>query len=509
MNDTDILRTLRAVALTALAAITIGSVPVLADDEEHDEDIHITVWEDGIEVFAEYPPLVANGRAQIVAYVTLLDGYRAAHQGRLKATLRARDGSARAASVSNPAGKGIYVLGVTPAQAGEHTLDLVLELPQRSHHARLPLIVHEHQAAAVQEHEHEHSDDIVFTKSQQSLIPFAAEAARREPIAERFTTPAAVEAAAGRRAEVNIPAQGVLHGAGDRPWPQAGQRVRRGEPLAMLQTLAGIDDVAALASAAEIARERLNVAESQLARIAQLAAEGVVAERRLIEARAEKAGARAEWRAASARLSAVRGDAGGDSLTLAAPLDGVIIESALAPGQAVEAGARLASVIDARTVVIRVDLLAADAEVIADVQDLRLRRPGGREWLTPQTQAIHRAAALDASGVLTLRYEVDNDGGWLPGLPLIASLPVSAATPRITVPESAVIDDDGIAVVIVQHGGESFERRAVRIGPRAAGRVAIAEGLDGDERIVSTGAYAVMLAGRGPAGDAGHHGHSH
>lgn len=498
-----------AMALATALIASTGAGLALADEEAHDEETHVTVWEDGLEVFAEHPPLVVNGRAQVVVYVTLLDGYRTAHGGRLKATLRAEDGSARDAKVSDPAGTGIYLLGLTPAQAGEHMLELELELPQRSHRARLPLTVYASEAAFEQEHEHEHSEDIPFTKAQQNLIPFATDAARLEPMAERLTAPAAIEAAAGRRAEVNVPTRGVLHGAGDRPWPQAGQRVRRGEPLAVLQALAGIDDFTGLASDAEAARERLSVAESQLARVHQLAEEGVVAERRLVEARAEEATARAAWNAANARLAAARGKEGGEPFTLAAPFDGLIVESALAPGQAVEAGARLASVMDDRTVVIRVDLLAADAEALADARELRLRRPGGREWMAPQARLTHRAAALDASGVLALRYEIANDGSWLPGLPLIASLPVGATSPQVTVPETAVIDDDGVAVVMVQLGGESFERRSVRTGARAAGRIAISAGLDDGERIVTAGAYAVMLAGRGPAGDTGHHGHSH
>lgn len=500
MNRTMIPQ-LGALALAVVLTCAYGPGTSLADEAQ------VTVWEDGLEVFAEHPPLVAGSRAQIVTYITLLDGYRTRHQGRLSATLRAPDGSAREASVSGAPGKGLYLLGLTPAQPGEHVLELRLELPGQAHRAEVPLSVYADAGGA--EHEHEHEEDILFTKAQQALIPFAIEAARLEEIAERLTAPASVEAAAGRRAEVSAPARGLLRSAGDRPWPQAGQRVRRGEPLAMLLPLAGIDDVAGLASEAEAARERLKLAEAQLARVRQLAEEGVVAERRLAEAQAEETAARGAWRAASARLAAARGGGDGDVIALAAPLDGLIVESALAPGQVVEAGARLATVIDDRRVVIRVELLAADAEALADAQALRLRRPGGPEWLQPPARLVHRAAALEAGGVLALRYEMDNDGAWPPGLPLIASLPVGRPSPQVTVPEAAVIDDDGVAVVMVQHGGEAFERRPIRPGLRAAGRVAVLDGLDEGERVVTAGAYAVMLAGRGPAGGDGHHGHSH
>ena len=46
---------------------------------------------------------------------------------------------------------------------------------------------------------------------------------------------------------------------------------------------------------------------------------------------------------------------------------------------------------------------------------------------------------------------------------------ISAATDAVTVPESALVDDAGQAVVFVQVGGESFERRPVRLGNRRRG----------------------------------------
>jgi multidrug efflux pump subunit AcrA (membrane-fusion protein) len=108
-------------------------------------------------------------------------------------------------------------------------------------------------------------------------------------------------------------------------------------------------------------------------------------------------------------------------------------------------------------------------------------------------------------------YEIDNttdpSSHLSLGLPLIASLATRTPQILLTVPESAVLDDDGMAVVIVQQGGESFERRLVRLGTRATGRVAVLDGLEEGERVIVEGAYAVLLAGR-ETGEIGH-GHAH
>lgn len=502
--------TCKRLALAA-AFILLGGVAQADDDHEHDhehdEEQHVTVWEDGIEVFASHLPLIAGERAQLTAYLTLLDGYRVVEDGALSAQLRGEDGSARPVNVEGPLGRGIFLLGVTPAQAGEQVLELTLERAPRTHRAALALTVY----ASENEVPHDHGDeDIAFTKAQQWMIPFATSAVTEEAIAPRITAPALVEAMPGQRADVVAPTRGTLQLAGERAWPHPGQRVRRGEALAALLPLSGVDDMARLASETDAARQRMTVADTALERIRQLVTEGIAAERRLIEAEAEAATARSAWQALRGRLDALQGQSGAALLLLRAPFDGVVMESALAPGQIIDAGARIATVIDDRRMGIRVQLLAADLATLNDPQDLRLRRPGSRQWEQPASlRLVYRSAALDESGVFSLLYETHNDGSWVPGLPLIASLAVEQPQQLPTVPAEAVIDDDGVSVVIVQHGGEDFERRQVRIGTRAAGRIAVLDGLSADERVVTRGAYAVMLAGRGPMEADAHHGHSH
>ncbi len=75
------------------------------------------------------------------------------------------------------------------------------------------------------------------------------------------------------------------------------------------------------------------------------------------------------------------------------------------------------------------------------------------------------------------------------------------------VPESAIVDDAGQPTVFVQTGGESFERRAVRLGSRTGGWVHVLEGVEPGEHVVSRGAYLVRLAAMSTQIPA--HGHVH
>lgn len=496
-------RIVRMLALMAALMLPAVSAHAHGDHDDHDDERRVTVWQDGIEVYIPHPPLLAGEPAQLTVFITALEGYRPIDSGTLSASLRIDERSAIDASVDGPLGNGIFLLGLSPAPAGEHRLLLTLQGTERTHRAEVPL---QFVTSASDVHPEDH-EEIIFTKARQRLIPFATEEVVEEAIAPRITVPAVVEAMPGQRLEMSAAARGMLQAADGRDWPMPGQRVRRGEVLAKLVPLAGADDMARLASDAEAARARVAIADAALERTRRLVDEGVLAGRQLLEAEAEATTARSAMENLEAQLAALRGRAGSGAIALRAPFDGVVTESAFAPGQIVEPGARIVTVIDDHRVGIRVQLLASDLAAVSDPQDLRLRRPGSRNWEQPAQRLAQRGTAPSENGIFSLLYEIPNDGSWIPGMPLIASLAVDEPLTLPVVPETAVLDDDGVAVVLVQHGGEEFERRPVRTGLRSAGRIAVLEGLDAGERVVSRGAYAVLLAGREPA--TAEHSHSH
>ena len=84
-----------------------------------------------------------------------------------------------------------------------------------------------------------------------------------------------------------------------------------------------------------------------------------------------------------------------------------------------------------------------------------------------------------------------------------------ADEPKLTaaVPVSSVLDDSGTNVVFVQSGGESFERRPVKLGIRDGEHVEVTSGIKPGEWVVATGAYSVKLASMST--ESVGHGHAH
>jgi cobalt-zinc-cadmium efflux system membrane fusion protein len=112
------------------------------------------------------------------------------------------------------------------------------------------------------------------------------------------------------------------------------------------------------------------------------------------------------------------------------------------------------------------------------------------------------------SRTLPITFAFGNGALGLPvGQTVFLHLLMDTTAPNPVVPASALVDDAGRPIVFVQREGETFERRAVTLGPRSGDIVQITEGLKAGDRVVTKGAYLVRLASLSTSVPA--HGHVH
>jgi multidrug efflux pump subunit AcrA (membrane-fusion protein) len=79
---------------------------------------------------------------------------------------------------------------------------------------------------------------------------------------------------------------------------------------------------------------------------------------------------------------------------------------------------------------------------------------------------------------------------------------------HLSIPVSALVDEDGLHTAYVQTEGESFQKRILKTGITDAGYIQVIEGIKEGERVVARGAYQVRLAALSPESAIGH-GHVH
>ena len=198
---------------------------------------------------------------------------------------------------------------------------------------------------------------------------------------------------------------------------------------------------------------------------------------------------------------------GDDWFSIRAPFDGVVAEVQFAAGASVEEGAFLLRLVDTDRVHVVGAVPESRVSTLRTVGDAELLRDGQPPVPLGRSVAIGGIVEPTARTV-EVRYALDNRGLRLPvGRGVRLRLFVGEAEARPAVPESAIVDDGGRPVVFVQTGGESFERRPVRLGNREGGYVHAIEGVEPGERVVSRGAYLIRLAAMSTQIPA--HGHVH
>ncbi len=195
---------------------------------------------------------------------------------------------------------------------------------------------------------------------------------------------------------------------------------------------------------------------------------------------------------------------------LKAPIAGLVVHLGASLGELVREDRPLFTILASDPVLLEARVAEADLPRLAaaagaayetpDAKGLHVPVPGKPVFLGPEVEAATRSVPLV--------YEAPNPRGALRiGMSLSLHVETSRAAEALAIPESALVEEEGRPTAYVQLGGETFEKRDLRLGIRDAGFVQVLEGLAEGERVVTAGAYAVRLASLSTAPAA--HGHSH
>ncbi len=302
-------------------------------------------------------------------------------------------------------------------------------------------------------------------------------------IVVRDDLPGTIEAPRDALVVVNTRAAGVVESLGF----DVGDSVQAGQRLATIRSLE-------LAEAQAAHRRGLiadQYAASTLERSEALRSEGVISQRRL---EADQLAARERRLALEEAAERVR--ILGGSLTnatgltsITSPIAGVIATRTANRGEAVANNSPLYTVVDVSRVVVQLRALGGTRFAPGTKVRFTVEALPGRTFT-----AIVRSAS-DLLDPETRRYlircTVVNTGGLLkPGMFVTAQVPQPGVR-ALTVPETAIqMMKDGPAVFVARDGGR-FERRAVVLGPRGDGQVAVEKGLADAEAVVIQGAFWV------------------
>ncbi len=204
------------------------------------------------------------------------------------------------------------------------------------------------------------------------------------------------------------------------------------------------------------------------------------------------------------------------SVTITAPIAGVVAELQVAPGKPVSPDDSLMSIVDLGVVHAIAKVPEHFAGRIAVGQKAHIRVPGYPDK-TFEAVLEHLGALANAeTGTLEAAFHVENPGLILrPGMRAEFSIVTSSRAGVMSVPRAA-LQGEGASrfVYIADYDLENaFEKVPVEIGEQNESMVEIVNGLFPGDTVVTRGAYALGFAGNGSislkeALDAAH-GHAH
>lgn len=181
------------------------------------------------------------------------------------------------------------------------------------------------------------------------------------------------------------------------------------------------------------------------------------------------------------------------TMPLRSPIDGVVTEKKAVEGMRAGQGETLFRIVDTSVVWAIAEIYEQDLGDIATGQDaevLVLAYPGRK--FTGKVSFIYPAVNA-ATRTARVRIELPNKDGAL--LADMFATALITARPKegqgLTVPESAVIDTGTRRIVFVEKGEGRFEPREIKIGVHMDAYVAVLEGLEAGEKVLTSANFLI------------------
>jgi HlyD family secretion protein len=264
------------------------------------------------------------------------------------------------------------------------------------------------------------------------------------------------------------------------------------------------------------AKDLLDAQQAILENRQNLHKEGAIAQKDVNEAQANLSQGRSQYETAKKRLEDLQGFARDQAIKAAraqrdvakgrnevaqaqleysritSPIDGVVTDLPLYPGEMVASGAPIVTVMDISQVIARTHISQTEAAELAVGSDANLVSPDGAAIPAKVTQI---SPALDGTNT-TVEVWVqgaNSDAKLRPGTSLRVEM-IARTVPRaLVIPQKAVLtSSSGSTFAIVIDGENKPHLRKIAVGIRDRGRAQVTDGLESGQRVATTGAFELF-----------------
>lgn len=337
-------------------------------------------------------------------------------------------------------------------------------------------------------------DEIVFPAAQAARTDFEVSFVKRGPFRETLRCGGEIYASQSELSVVSAPIAGVVTFV-DGLMPNSS--VKAGQGMFRLSS-GGL----ASGDAVQKARIAFNQAEADFQRIKALYEDKLVTQRDYLAAEAEYLRTKAEY-------DPVRVSDGSGTL-IQAPASGYVLQMSVAPGDYVEMGQPLATIAKSGRMQLQAMVSQRYFDRLPYITDATFRTPASSDYFLVSRLGgrLYTSGKVVSPGssLVPVVFEFDSDGGFPDGAYADVVLLGRQREDVVSIPLSALTEQQGLYYVYVQLDEDCYRRQQVWPGSDDGICVEILRGLQGGERIVTRGAINVKMAS---ASEAIPHGHTH
>ncbi len=344
---------------------------------------------------------------------------------------------------------------------------------------------HNHSEEA-ETHGHDEPDGVVMLHDEiAERFGVTVDSIALSPMSESLRCSAVISRASGSEGVVSAPVAGIV-----RYQVTVGQTVGAGSSIASVNATA-----VAGGDRNRVAKAALDAAQAEVDRLKPLYADKLVTAAEYQSAIAALEQAKAEYSPAAS---------GGRAIS---PISGTVVSLSASDGAYVEAGAPIATVAADARLTLTARTSADNYGSLSRVSDVRIRTADGRSLLLSELGG-KKGGVSASDGYASLTFTFNNDGTIAPGTTLEAWLIGSDSQEVISLPLTAITEQQGEFFVYREVMDEHYLKTPVELGASDGKNVRILSGVNPGDRIVTDGVITVRLAESSGAIPSGHN-HSH
>lgn len=341
---------------------------------------------------------------------------------------------------------------------------------------------HEHSEAEGHDHEAEGEEndgnEIVIEPEQAKMLGVETSVIKPTPFSDVLKVSGRIMETASATGTASAPTSGIVTFAAG---ITEGSHVRAGQRIATVKAgrTSGGDPNAA-------ARANVEAAKRELDRLKPLHEHGIVST-------AEYNAALAAYNNAKALYSP-----GASSGAVTAPVSGTVTGLSVRNGAFVDAGAPVASISSGSGLTLRADVPQRHYGKVTAISGVNIKTPYSDEVVDLTALGARQSQGGTVSdsrpGYMPVYFTFTNSGSLLPGTPAEVYLLGQAREGVISVPVSAISEQQGRYFVFRKVDDEHYEKLPVTLGANDGARVEILKGVHAGDNIVTKGTVSVRLA---------------